>query len=91
MATIPNAVNATLYERLNYNFIRGYRASRYRKSRPKHSGGAPVQTVCEFIAYAKANPGEVNKASAGNGAGITCQGSCSSSSCPLSRRGSGSS
>jgi tripartite-type tricarboxylate transporter receptor subunit TctC len=37
----------------------------------------PVNTVPEFIAYAKANPGEINMASSGNGTGALCPGNCS--------------
>jgi tripartite-type tricarboxylate transporter receptor subunit TctC len=70
MGGLPNAINATLYDKLNFNFIRDI---------------APVvgvvntvnlllvnpsveaNTVPELIAYAKANPGKLNMASAGSG------------------------
>jgi tripartite-type tricarboxylate transporter receptor subunit TctC len=66
-----NAINATLYDKLNFNFLRDIM--------PVASiGGAPyvmvinpslpAKTVPDFIAYAKANPGRVNMASAGTGA-----------------------
>jgi tripartite-type tricarboxylate transporter receptor subunit TctC len=65
-----NAVNASLYPNLNFNFIRD--------TAPIASIGLgpfvmavnpslPAKTVPEFIAYAKANPGKINMASAGNG------------------------
>jgi len=65
-----NAINATLYEKLNFNFIRDIapvgsiaRASLVLVVNPDF----PARTVPEFIAYAKANPGKINYASAGNG------------------------
>jgi tripartite-type tricarboxylate transporter receptor subunit TctC len=65
-----NAVNATLYKRLNYNFIRDIapvagviRVPNVMEVTPS----LPVQTVSEFIAFAKANPGKVNMASGGIG------------------------
>jgi tripartite-type tricarboxylate transporter receptor subunit TctC len=70
LATIPNAVNATLYEKLNFNFIRDIApvASIIRVPMIMLiSPALPASTVPEFIAYAKANPGKVNMASAGAG------------------------
>jgi tripartite-type tricarboxylate transporter receptor subunit TctC len=71
LATIPNAVNATLYEKLNFNFIRDIMPvatiSRVPNIMTVHPS-SPAKTVPEFIAYAKANPGKVNMASDGNGA-----------------------
>jgi tripartite-type tricarboxylate transporter receptor subunit TctC len=65
-----NMINATLYEKLNYNFIRDiapvasiYRVSQVMEVNPSF----PAKTVPEFIAYAKAHPGEISFASAGNG------------------------
>jgi tripartite-type tricarboxylate transporter receptor subunit TctC len=70
LATVPNAVNASLYEKLNFNFIRDIvpvagiiRVPMVILLNPS----VPAKTVPEFIAYAKANPGKVNMASAGNG------------------------
>ena len=69
LATVPNAVNATLYEKLNFNFIRDIapvagiiRVPMIILMHPS----VPAKTVPEFIAYAKANPGKVNMASAGS-------------------------
>jgi len=66
----PQAINATLYEKLNFNFLRDIApiASilRYPNVMEVHPT-VPVKTVPEFIAYAKANPGRLNFASAGNG------------------------
>jgi tripartite-type tricarboxylate transporter receptor subunit TctC len=71
LATIPNAVNATLYENLNFNFIRDIAPvatiSRVPNIMVVHPS-FPAKTVPEFIAYAKADPAKVNMASAGNGA-----------------------
>lgn len=70
LATVPNAVNATLYEKLNFNFIRDtapvagiIRVPMVILLHPS----VPAKTVPELIAYAKANPGKVNMASAGTG------------------------
>lgn len=70
LATVPNAVNASLYEKLNFDFIRDIapvagiiRVPMVILLHPS----VPVKTVPEFIAYAKANPGKINMASAGNG------------------------
>jgi tripartite-type tricarboxylate transporter receptor subunit TctC len=65
-----NAINATLYEKLNFNFIRDIapvagviRVPNVMLVNPS----VPAKTIPEFIAYAKANPGKISMASGGNG------------------------
>jgi tripartite-type tricarboxylate transporter receptor subunit TctC len=70
LVTIQSAVNATLYDKLNYNFIRDIAlvASISRQTLALEvTPSLPVRTVPDFIAYAKANPGRLTMASAGNG------------------------
>jgi tripartite-type tricarboxylate transporter receptor subunit TctC len=65
-----SAINATLYERLNFNFIRDIApiASISRESSVMAvNTSVPARTIPEFISYAKANPGKLNMASAGIG------------------------
>ena len=66
----PNAINTTLYDKLNFNFIRDIAPvaaiSRERIVMVVHPS-FPAKTVPEFIAYAKANPRQVTIASSGNG------------------------
>ena len=72
-----NAINASLYTKLNFNFIRDIapvagiaRVPNVMVVNPK----MPVKTVAEFIEYAKANPGKINMASSGNGTSIHLSG-----------------
>ena len=72
MVSAGNAINATLYENLNFNFIRDITpvAGIMRSTNVMVVASAfPAKTVPEFIAYAKANPGTVNMASGGSGSG----------------------
>jgi tripartite-type tricarboxylate transporter receptor subunit TctC len=65
-----NAINATLYENLNFNFIRDIAPIVGFARVPfvmEVNRSVPVTTVPEFIAYAKANPGKINMGSSGNG------------------------
>jgi tripartite-type tricarboxylate transporter receptor subunit TctC len=70
LVSTANAINATLYEKLNYNFIRDIlpvggimRVPNVMEVNPS----VPVNTVPEFIAHAKANPGKISMGSGGNG------------------------
>src|ERR1700681_516521 len=72
LVTPPNAINASLYDNLNYNFLHDIApvASIMRTPMVMEVNSAlPIATVGEFIAYAKANPGKLNFASSGNGTG----------------------
>ena len=70
MVSPPNVINATLYEKLNYNFIRDIAPvasiSRETSIITVHPS-VPVKTLPEFITYAKSNPDKINMASAGIG------------------------
>jgi len=77
MVTTSSAINATLYEKLNFNFIRDIapiasiiRMPNVMVVQPSF----PAKTVPEFIAYAKANPGKINMASAGVGTSLHMSG-----------------
>jgi tripartite-type tricarboxylate transporter receptor subunit TctC len=70
LVTVGNAVNAAYYDRLNYNFIRDIAPVASTVRFPlvmEVNPSLPAKTVPEFIAYAKANPGKINMASAGKG------------------------
>ena len=70
LVAVANATNATLYDKLNFNFIRDIapvagllRVPNLVEVHPS----VPARTLPEFIAYAKANPGKINMGSGGSG------------------------
>ena len=70
VAMSANAINASLYPNLNYNFIRDTVPVALSGGIPLvlvATPALPTKTVPELIAYAKANPGKINMASAGKG------------------------
>jgi len=65
-----NTINPTLYDKLNFNFIRDIAPVAGVMRGPlvmEVNPAFPAKTVLEFIAYAKANPGKISMASGGNG------------------------
>ena len=67
-----NAINATLYDKLNFNFIRDIAPVGSVIRFPYVmvvNPSVPAKSVPEFIAYAKANPGKISMASGGTGNG----------------------
>jgi tripartite-type tricarboxylate transporter receptor subunit TctC len=70
MASASNAINATLYDNLNFNFIRDTTPIASVIGTPLVmlvNPSFPARTVPAFIAYAKENPGQINMASSGSG------------------------
>ena len=72
-----NGINATLYKKLPFNFLRDIapvagitRVPNVMETTAKF----PAKTVAEFIAYGKANPGKINMASSGNGTSVHLSG-----------------
>jgi tripartite-type tricarboxylate transporter receptor subunit TctC len=77
LANPANGINATLYKKLPFNFLRDIapvagitRVPNVMEVNPNF----PAKTIPEFIAYAKANPGKVNMASSGNGTSVHLSG-----------------
>jgi tripartite-type tricarboxylate transporter receptor subunit TctC len=77
LANPANTINASLYKKLNFNFLQDtqpvaafIKVTNVMEVYP----GVPANTVAEFIAYAKANPGKVNMASSGNGTSVHLSG-----------------
>jgi tripartite-type tricarboxylate transporter receptor subunit TctC len=72
-----NGINASLYSKLNFNFIRDIAPVAGITRSPNVMvvpADFPAKTVAEFIAYAKANPGKINMASSGNGTSVHLSG-----------------
>jgi tripartite-type tricarboxylate transporter receptor subunit TctC len=70
LVNLTHAINATLYDKLNYNFVRDIApvagiigVANVVEVHPS----VPAKTIPDFIVYAKANPGSINMGSAGNG------------------------
>ena len=71
LVNAASAINATLYTKLNFNFIRDIAPVAGITREPlvmQVNPAVPAKTVSEFIAYAKTAPGKINLASGGNGA-----------------------
>jgi tripartite-type tricarboxylate transporter receptor subunit TctC len=70
LVTAANAINTTLYQNLNFNFIRDIAPVASVMRVPlvlEVHPSVPATNVPEFLAYAKSNPGKINLASGGNG------------------------
>ena len=77
LATAANAINASLYGKLNFDFIRDILPAAGIMRVPlvmEVNPSFPATTVPEFFAYAKANPGKINMASAGVGTSLHMSG-----------------
>ena len=77
MIASANAINATLYERLNFDFLRDIAPIAGPIANPYVmvvNPSFPATTALEFVAYAKANPGKINMGSAGVGSTLHLSG-----------------
>jgi tripartite-type tricarboxylate transporter receptor subunit TctC len=77
MISPPAAINATLYEKLNFNVIRDLAPIASAIKMPfvlAVNPAVPAKTVPELIALAKAKPGKITMASSGNGSGLHLSG-----------------
>jgi tripartite-type tricarboxylate transporter receptor subunit TctC len=76
LCSVANAISATLYEKLNYNFrdVAPVAAISRAPNVMVLNPSVPADTVPQFIAYAKANPGKINMASSGTGTSIHMSG-----------------
>jgi len=73
MATSSNAINATLYDHLNFDFLRDTAPVASVARTPlvmTLNPSFPARTVPDFIAYANAHPGEINIATSGKGSTV---------------------
>ena len=80
LANLANAINATLYERLAFHFIRNITPVAGSSQAPLImvvNPSVPAKTVSEFIAYPKANPGRVNMGRPGSEARAISPANCS--------------